>query len=132
MKNKTCCHLTAGLNPYLCLRHYQTEAPRRAGFIKIFRYKVRIFTVYHLFSQDVIKNADTHMIVNLTLPANHPVHPCTPAKSSAHAYTQNCAHTQIIPRRCTCTRTTVYTHIQLLLPFLINDSDMTQTIRATE
>ena len=26
--------------------------------------------------------------VNLTLSANHPVHPCTPAKSSAHAYTQ--------------------------------------------
>ena len=30
--------------------------------------------------------------VNLTLSANHPVHLCTPAKSSAHAYTQNCAH----------------------------------------
>ena len=28
--------------------------------------------------------------VNLTLSANHPVHPCPPAKSSAHAYTQNC------------------------------------------
>ena len=30
--------------------------------------------------------------VNLTLSANHPVHPCVPAKSSAHAYTQNCAY----------------------------------------
>ena len=30
------------------------------------------------------------MTVNLTLSANHPVHPCEPAKSSAHAYTQNC------------------------------------------
>ena len=29
--------------------------------------------------------------VNLTLPANYPVHPRTPTKSSAHAYTQNCA-----------------------------------------
>ena len=29
--------------------------------------------------------------VNLTLSANHPVHPCAPAKISAHAYTQNCA-----------------------------------------
>ena len=29
--------------------------------------------------------------VNLTLSANHPVHPCTPAKSSAHVYTQNYA-----------------------------------------
>ena len=29
--------------------------------------------------------------VNLTLSANHPVHPCAPAKYSAHAYTQNCA-----------------------------------------
>ena len=29
--------------------------------------------------------------VNLTLSANHPVHPCAPAKSSAHAYTQNYA-----------------------------------------
>ena len=29
--------------------------------------------------------------VNLTLSANHPVHPCAPAKGSAHAYTQNCA-----------------------------------------
>ena len=29
--------------------------------------------------------------VNLTLSANHPVHPCTPAKISAHVYTQNCA-----------------------------------------
>ena len=29
--------------------------------------------------------------VNLTLSANHPVHPCTPAKGSAHAYTKNCA-----------------------------------------
>ena len=29
--------------------------------------------------------------VNLTLSANHPMHPCAPAKSSAHAYTQNCA-----------------------------------------
>ena len=28
---------------------------------------------------------------NLTLSANHPVHPCAPAKSSAHAYTQNFA-----------------------------------------
>ena len=32
--------------------------------------------------------------VNLTLSANHPVHPCAPTKSSAHAYTQNCAHTR--------------------------------------
>ena len=30
-------------------------------------------------------------IVNLTLSANHPVHPCLPNKCSAHAYTQNCA-----------------------------------------
>ena len=29
--------------------------------------------------------------VNLTLSANHPVHPYTPAKSSAHTFTQNCA-----------------------------------------
>ena len=29
--------------------------------------------------------------VNLTLSANHPVHPCAPIKSSAHAYTQNYA-----------------------------------------
>ena len=29
--------------------------------------------------------------VNLTLSANHPVHPCAPAKVSAHAYTQKCA-----------------------------------------
>ena len=29
--------------------------------------------------------------VNLTLSANHHVHPCAPAKSGAHAYTQNCA-----------------------------------------
>ena len=30
-------------------------------------------------------------VVTLTLSANHPVHPCAPVKSSAHAYTQNCA-----------------------------------------
>ena len=29
--------------------------------------------------------------VNLILSANHPVQPCTPAKSRAHVYTQNCA-----------------------------------------
>ena len=29
--------------------------------------------------------------VNLTLSANHPVHPCAPAKGTSHAYTQNCA-----------------------------------------
>ena len=29
--------------------------------------------------------------VNLTLSANHPVHPCAPAKRSAHACTQNYA-----------------------------------------
>ena len=29
--------------------------------------------------------------VNLTLSADHPVHPCVPAKGSAHAYTQNCS-----------------------------------------
>ena len=29
--------------------------------------------------------------VNLTLSENHPVHPCTPDKSSAHAYKQICA-----------------------------------------
>ena len=29
--------------------------------------------------------------VNLKLSANHPVHPCAQAKSSAYAYTQNCA-----------------------------------------
>ena len=29
--------------------------------------------------------------VNLTLYANHPVHPCAPAKSSVHAYTQKYA-----------------------------------------
>ena len=29
--------------------------------------------------------------VNLTLSEDHPVHPCTPAKGSAHAYTQKCA-----------------------------------------
>ena len=29
--------------------------------------------------------------VNLTLSANHPVHPCAPSKCSAHEYTQNCA-----------------------------------------
>ena len=40
-----------------------------------------------------------NIFVNLTLSANHPVHPCTPAKSSAHAYTQNCA------RICTQHRT---------------------------
>ena len=35
--------------------------------------------------------------VNLTLSKNHPVHPCAPAKRSAHAYTQNCAR---IHREC--------------------------------
>ena len=30
-------------------------------------------------------------IVNLTLSANHPVHPCAPAKGRAHAYTQKYA-----------------------------------------
>ena len=37
------------------------------------------------------KSSTLQGCVNLTLSANHPVHPCTPAKSSAHAYTQNCA-----------------------------------------
>ena len=55
----------------------------------------------------VIPNKKT---VNLTLSANHPVHPCAPSKSSAHAYTQNCA------RICTQQR-------KLLLTFLTNDSD---------
>ena len=31
----------------------------------------------------------TEWFVNLTLSTYHPVHPCTPTKSSAHAYTQN-------------------------------------------
>ena len=51
-------------------------------------------------------NSTLQGCVNLTLSENHPVHPCAPAKSSAHAYTQNCAHTQRITRRCACTRTT--------------------------
>ena len=40
-------------------------------------------------------------VVNLTLSANHPVHPCAPVKSSAHAYTQNCA--RIHAQQCTIT-----------------------------
>ena len=34
-------------------------------------------------------------LVDLNLSANHPVHPCAPAKGSAHAYTQNCASIHI-------------------------------------
>ena len=30
-------------------------------------------------------------IFNLTLSANHPVHPCAPSKGRAHACTKNCA-----------------------------------------
>ena len=37
----------------------------------------------------------TVQLVNLTLSANHPAHPCTPAKGSAHAYTQNCVRMHI-------------------------------------
>ena len=40
-------------------------------------------------------------IVNLTLSANHPVHPCAPTKSSAHAYTQNCARIRAQQRTTT-------------------------------
>ena len=35
--------------------------------------------------------SSSNKAVNLTLSANHPAHPCTPAKGSAHAHTQNCA-----------------------------------------
>ena len=38
------------------------------------------------------KHSTLQGCVNLTLSADHPVHPCAPAKSSAHAYIQNCAH----------------------------------------
>ena len=38
-----------------------------------------------------INNVLPKLIVYLTLSANRPVHPCAPAKGSAHAYTQNCA-----------------------------------------
>ena len=31
------------------------------------------------------------IFVNLTLSANHPAHPCTPDKGSAHAHTKNYA-----------------------------------------
>ena len=39
--------------------------------------------------------------VNLTLYANHPVHPCTPTKISAHAYTQNCSRIRAQQRTIT-------------------------------
>ena len=44
------------------------------------------------FNHEKIKISDTELMnVNLTLSANHPVHPCAPAKASAHAYTKNCS-----------------------------------------
>ena len=42
----------------------------------------------HLRKDQELKMGD---VVNLTLSANHPVHPCAPDKGSAHTYTQNCA-----------------------------------------
>ena len=39
--------------------------------------------------------------VNLTISANHPVRPCAPTKSSAHAYTQNCARIRAQQRTIT-------------------------------
>ena len=65
----------------------------------------------HLYLPDAPNNCGP--CVNLTLSANHPVHPCGPAKSSTHAYTQNLgAHT----------RTTAQNYSQLFWP-------MTQTLR---
>ena len=37
------------------------------------------------------KRSTLQRCVNLTLSANHSVHPCAPSKFSAYAYTQNCA-----------------------------------------
>ena len=43
-------------------------------------------------------------VVNLTLSANHPVHPCAPVKSSAHAYASSrdslCMHAQFYVYVC--------------------------------
>ena len=44
--------------------------------------------------------------VHLILSANHPMHPCTPAKISAHAYTQICA--RIRAQHCTITSNFAY------------------------
>ena len=51
------------------------------------------------------------VIVNLTLSANHPVHPCAPAKRSAHAYTQNCARIHRYSPNDTHARVQQRTHI---------------------
>ena len=60
--------------------------------------------------------------VNLTLSANHPVHPCVPDKGSAHAYTQNCARTHIESPEDAHARAQQRTNVyNYFLTFLNND-----------
>ena len=62
--------------------------------------------------------------VNLTLSENHPVHPCAPAKGSAHAYTQNCVCIHIESPEDAHARAQQRTHLyKYFLTCLNNDSE---------
>ena len=66
--------------------------------------------------------------VNLTLSANHPVHPCVPAKSRAHAYTQNCARMNRESPENAHARAQQHTHLyNYFLACMNNNSDPQQS-----
>ena len=81
-----------------------------------------------LWSENIIfSNLDFSLemaCVNLTLSTNHPVHPCAPAKGSAHAYTQNCARVHRESSEDAHARAQQRTHLNnYFLTCLKNDSE---------
>ena len=63
-------------------------------------------------------------IFNLTLSANHPVHPFAPDKGSAHAYTQKCNRIHRESPEDVHARAQQRTHLyNYSITFLNNDSD---------
>ena len=76
----------------------------------------------HLANYD--KRSTLQGCVNLTLSENHHVHPCVPAKSSVHAYTQNCARIHRESPEDAHARAQQRTHLyNYFLACLNNDSD---------
>ena len=85
---------TALLNFYLCCY------PGRMDHISCYL-DVCAISLQEEDTHGAIVAAGLETDVNLTLSANHLVHPYAPDKSSAHAYTQNCARIRAQQRTMT-------------------------------
>ena len=74
------------------LDHYPSFDSRTLSFKTILPSEPHISNRSGSWTTSLVLHLESVIIlVNLTLSANHPVHPCVPAKGNAHAYTQNCA-----------------------------------------